>query len=92
MPIPGKSVQSDTQPHGRATTFARQLAVATELPFTLVAGVVVGGLIGYGFDRLLGTRPVCLLLFGAVGFFAGLREILRRVGKGGSGSGQSPSA
>jgi ATP synthase protein I len=74
--------------------FTQQLALATELPFVLVASVVVGGLIGAGLDRLLHTGPYGVLVFGAVGFFAGVREILRRLTRASkpraSGSGPPP--
>jgi F0F1-type ATP synthase assembly protein I len=79
---------------GQGRGFTQQLAVATELPFVLVASVVVGGLIGAGVDRLLHTGPFGLLVFGALGLFAGVREILRRVSKGsgarGTTGGQPP--
>jgi F0F1-type ATP synthase assembly protein I len=73
---------------------ARQFALATELPFLLVAGVAVGGVLGYFLDRWWHTKPAMMLVLGAVGFFAGVRELLRRLAKsdtdpssgGGSGS------
>jgi ATP synthase protein I len=73
---------------------ARQMALATELPFLLVAGVGVGGVLGYFLDRWWHTKPAMMLIFGAIGFFAGVRELLRRLAKsdtdsssgGGSGS------
>lgn len=57
--------------------------MAMELPFVLVAAVVVGGLLGFFLDRWLHTKPWLLILFGAVGFYAGVRDVLRRL----SGSG-----
>lgn len=66
--------------------------MATELPFVLVACVVVGGLLGAGIDRLLHTGPYGMLLFGAAGFFAGIRDILRRMGTGGKSEKSSDSA
>jgi ATP synthase protein I len=58
-----------------------------ELPFTFVGAVVVGGAIGFFLDRWLHTRPWLMLVFGGFGFYAGIREILRRLpsGKGGQG-------
>ncbi|HKO03635.1 MAG TPA: AtpZ/AtpI family protein [Candidatus Acidoferrales bacterium] len=78
-------------PAGPIRGFTQQLAVATELPFVLVASVVVGGLIGAGVDRLLHTGPFGLLVFGILGFVAGVREVLRRLGKSGDGGGGSSS-
>jgi len=65
------------------------MAMATELPFVLVACVVVGGLIGAGIDRLAHTGPYATLLFGIAGFFAGVRDVLRRLAPG-QGSGRTP--
>jgi len=56
--------------------------MALELPFVLVSGIVVGGLFGYLLDRWLHTKPVFLLILGGVGFYAGLRDVLRRVSQG----------
>jgi len=56
-----------------------------ELPFILVSPVLVGGLIGFLLDRWLGTRPYLMLGIGGFGFFAGLRELLRRLPKNGDG-------
>jgi F0F1-type ATP synthase assembly protein I len=51
--------------------YARQIAVATELPFLLVAGVAVGGVLGYFLDGWLHTKPILMLVLGGLGFFAG---------------------
>jgi ATP synthase protein I len=59
----------------------RQFAMAMELPFVIVSGIVVGGLIGYFLDNWLHTKPYLMLLLGFLGFFGGLRDVLRRVAK-----------
>jgi len=56
-----------------------QAAIAMELPFVLVSAVVVGGLLGFLLDRWLHTKPVFLLILGGIGFFAGVRDVLRRL-------------
>jgi len=56
-----------------------------ELPFTLVAAVLVGGALGYFLDRWLHTKPILMLVLGGVGFFAGVREVIRRVSASGNG-------
>jgi ATP synthase protein I len=63
----------------KAKDFASSPALALELPFTLFGAIAVGAAIGYYLDRWLHTRPWLTLLFGAFGFFAGLREVLRRL-------------
>jgi ATP synthase protein I len=55
--------------------------MALELPFVLVSAIVVGGGFGYFLDRWLHTKPVFLLILGGVGFYAGVRDVLRRAGK-----------
>ncbi len=63
------------QPSG----FMRQLSMAMELPFILVGAVGIGGVLGYLLDRWLHTGPWLALVFGALGFAGGMRELLRRL-------------
>jgi ATP synthase protein I len=69
----------------QAKGFSRQFAMAMELPFVIVAAVLVGGLIGYFLDRWLHTTPVLMLAMGGLGFIAGLRDVLSRAKKGSNG-------
>jgi ATP synthase protein I len=64
---------------------SNQAAIAMELPFVLVSAVVVGGLLGFFLDRWLHTKPVFLLVLGGIGFAAGVRDVLRRLGGIGDG-------
>lgn len=50
-----------------------------DLPFVLVGAVVIGAGGGYLLDRRLGTSPVLALILGALGFAAGMYEVLRRL-------------
>ena len=72
-------------PRKRPASYSRQFAMALELPFVFVSAIVVGGLIGYALDKWLHTKPVFLLILGAIGFYAGLRDILRRVSRSSDG-------
>lgn len=65
--------------------FASVPALALELPFTLVGAIAVGVAMGYFLDRWLHTKPWLMLVFGTLGFFAGVREVLRRL-PGGNGN------
>jgi ATP synthase protein I len=65
----------------QAAGFSRQFAMAMELPFVIVASVAVGGVLGFFLDRWLHTKPYLMLLLGFLGFFGGLREVLRRVAR-----------
>jgi ATP synthase protein I len=46
----------------------------------LVAATAIGLLLGYGLDRLLGTRPWLTLIFTVLGIVAGFLNLLRDVG------------
>ena len=65
----------------QAASFSRQFAIAMELPFILVSAIVVGGLVGFFLDRWLHTPPYLMLILGFLGFFGGLRDVLRRSAK-----------
>ena len=59
-----------------------QAGIAGRFATELVAGLVVGGGLGWGVDGLFGhfgfhTRPVFLLLFFVLGAAAGIRNVMR---------------
>jgi F0F1-type ATP synthase assembly protein I len=74
---PDKTSSGESGPD-KEKNFSNQFALAMELPFVLVAAVLVGGLMGYFLDRWLHTKMIFTFLLGGVGFFAGIRDILRR--------------
>jgi len=59
--------------------------MAMELPFVMVSAIVIGGAMGYFLDRWLHTKPVLMLVLGAMGFYAGVRDVLRRLPGDGDG-------
>ena len=59
---------------------ASAMAVGLRLSSELVAGVLVGALLGWGFDRLLSTSPWGLIVFLLVGFAAGVLNVMRSAG------------
>lgn len=63
-----------------------QLAIAMELPFTLVGAIVVAGAVGYFLDRWLRTGPWLMIIFGGLGFVGGVKEVLRRLPMRGEGN------
>ncbi len=69
-----------TQNEQKVKKYASNTALAIELPFTLVGAVVFGGLIGYFLDHWLHTRFAFTFILGGLGFFGGLKEVLRRLG------------
>ncbi len=60
---------------------ARGYAQAMRLSSEFIAGIVVGGLLGWGFDELFGTLPFGLIVFVLLGFAAGVVNVLRAVGR-----------
>jgi F0F1-type ATP synthase assembly protein I len=48
----------------------------------MVLSIVIGGFFGYLLDRWLHTKPAFLLILGGFGFYAGVRDVLRRVARG----------
>lgn len=61
----------------RGEAFARAFRFVAEL----IVGVGVGGFIGWGLDRWLGTTPWFLVLFVTLGFAAGLMNVIREAQK-----------
>jgi len=59
-----------------ASAFARGFRLSTEL----VAGVIVGALIGWLLDRWLGISPWGLIVFLLLGFAAGVLNVMRAAG------------
>ncbi|MGH9690997.1 MAG: AtpZ/AtpI family protein [Candidatus Acidiferrales bacterium] len=55
----------------------KQIALAFELPFMVVAPVLLGGGIGYLLDRWLHTKPLLMIVLGIVGVILGIRDALK---------------
>ena len=56
------------------------MAMGFRLSSELIAGVAVGALMGWGFDRLLSTSPFGLIVFVLLGFTAGVLNVIRSAG------------
>lgn len=66
------------------------LARALRLSSEFVAGVIVGGAIGWAIDRVLGITPWGMIVFLLLGFGAGVLNVMRAsgfLGAKGDGSG-----
>jgi ATP synthase protein I len=61
---------------------ASAMALGFRLSSELIAGVVVGAGIGWGFDRLLSTSPFGFIVFTLLGFVAGVVNVVRSAGAG----------
>ena len=78
----GREVRTDQPEAGSGDGAARSSAMARgfQLSSELIAGVVVGALMGWGFDRLLSTSPFGLIVFVLLGFAAGVLNVIRSAG------------
>jgi len=68
-----QSGTEDGDSAARASAMARGFQLSSEL----IAGVVVGAAIGWGFDKLLSTSPFGLIVFFLLGFVAGVVNVVR---------------
>lgn len=69
-----KGAASEEKPHQEEHySMAQQ---GWRMVIDLVAGLLVGFVIGYGLDTLLGTLPILLVIFTLLGFAAGVRGML----------------
>ena len=59
---------------------ASAMAIGLRLSSELVAGVLAGAALGWGFDRLLSTSPWGLIVFLLLGFIAGVMNVMRTAG------------
>ncbi|WP_291862396.1 AtpZ/AtpI family protein [Bradyrhizobium sp.] len=64
----------------KAQAKASAMATGLRLSSELVAGVLVGAALGWGFDRLLSTSPWGLIVFLLLGFTAGVMNVMRTAG------------
>jgi ATP synthase protein I len=77
-----RSIRTDQPEAGSGDGNARASAMAMgfRLSSELVAGVGVGALLGWAFDRLLSTSPFGLIVFVLLGFTAGVVNVIRSAG------------
>lgn len=73
------SDESTPSTPAKSNNFSKQFAMAMELPFVLVGAVLLGGVLGFFLDRWFHTKPYLMMVFGALGFFGGVRDIIRRM-------------
>jgi ATP synthase protein I len=63
----------DQGPEGRGQAMGQALRLGTEL----VAGVLVGGFIGWALDQAFGSAPLMLVVFLILGAAAGILSVVR---------------
>ncbi len=67
------NVEKPSMQYQGASDYSKGYKLASEF----VAGVLVGGLLGYGLDWLVGTLPLFLIIFLLLGFGAGILNMSR---------------
>ena len=78
----GASRPARTDPAPRSTADSSALARGFRLSTELVAGVLVGAVLGWFLDRALGISPWGLIVFVLLGFTAGVVNVIRAAGAG----------
>lgn len=63
-----------------ARSRASMMAVGIRLSSELIAGVLVGALLGWGIDYFLSTSPLGMIVFLLIGFAAGVINVMRSAG------------
>ncbi len=71
-----REAEETAKPRGRSSGFAQATKIASEF----VAGVIVGGGIGWAIDRAFGVAPWGIVVFVLLGFAAGVLNVLRSEG------------
>jgi ATP synthase protein I len=64
---------SPSEAQDRGSAMGEALKLATEM----IAGVAVGGFIGWALDRLFGTAPILMVVFLILGAAAGILNVIR---------------
>ena len=75
-----RKIGTDPSGNEQAQARASAMAMGLRLSSELVAGVLVGAGLGWGFDRLLSTSPWGLIVFLLLGFTAGVINVMRTAG------------
>jgi ATP synthase protein I len=73
---------------GNGAARASAMALGFRLSSELIAGVVVGALIGWGIDHFLSTSPWGLIVMVLLGFIAGVVNVIRSANAAGDRSGR----
>jgi ATP synthase protein I len=82
------SQPSETPSGASSTSDGSGLARGLRLSSELVAGVVVGAIIGWALDHWIGISPWGLIVFVLLGFAAGVRNVIRAATTGNTPSGR----
>ena len=68
-----KHRSSDDNDNANSSAFGLAMRITTDL----MSGVIIGGIMGWSFDKLFGTSPWLLIVFFILGVFAGISNVIR---------------
>jgi len=71
------TLKAKQEPPPPKETHYSQVQQGWRMVIELVAGIVIGFVMGFGLDTLLGTMPIMLVAFTLLGFAAGVRTMMR---------------
>lgn len=75
------AVREDERGEVRAEESRKGYAQAMKLSSEFIAAIIVGAVLGYVFDRFVGTTPWGMIILLLLGFCAGVLNVLRSAGK-----------
>jgi ATP synthase protein I len=75
------AVREDESGEVRAEVSRKGYAQAMKLSSEFIAAIIVGAVLGYVFDRFVGTAPWGMIILLLLGFCAGVLNVLRSAGK-----------
>lgn len=76
---------AETRQNGDMAGMAKGLRYATEF----MAAIIVGGVLGYALDSVLGTSPWALIVLMMIGFAAGVLNVMRAAAEQNAASAQA---
>ncbi|MEZ2222324.1 AtpZ/AtpI family protein [Rhizobium sp. RCC_161_2] len=74
-------MRDDDRAEVRAEVSRKGYAQAMKLSSEFIAAIIVGAVLGYVFDRFVGTAPWGMIILLLLGFCAGVLNVLRSAGK-----------
>jgi ATP synthase protein I len=77
---------ASSEAQDRGSAMGEALKLATEM----IAGVAVGGFIGWALDRVFGTAPILMVVFLILGAAAGILNVIRSAQRRQAASGPLP--
>jgi ATP synthase protein I len=81
LAVRGVATRGEEEAEERVTQNRKGYAEAMKLSSEFISAVVVGAILGYLFDRFVGTAPWGMIVLLLLGFCAGVLNVLRTAGK-----------